>query len=396
MPEQPFAHGIRKEKPRKIDNKLRFGMMWPNSPSSNVPSKIMSSLNADILDPQTHINLVKVAEEVGLDFVFFADGYTTHSPANAAAGHGEPRIMATVWAPVLMQGTDHIGIVTTMHARYLSPVVLARLGANLDVLSGGRWGWNIVPGSKGSEADLFGIELAEHDERYAEVEEVLSAVRMLWGAKGQPIYFDGKYSHHEGTPVGPSPMQAQPPIFNPGASPVARKFIARATDYAFFSMTDDKSQTKKTVELIAESCEEIGRNPLEVRAMGSSGFILAKTSQEAHDKHQWVLESVDLDAARGWAKEFIASSQTYQAALGTDPDAAARRAGASSGGAMFVGTPAEMADQIIDIHEQTGLIGFQLSPTRRGPDDVRLLGEVFPILEKKGIYEPPWKRGWSW
>ena len=79
-----------------------------------------------------------------------------------------------------------------MHARYLSPVVLARLGANLDVLSGGRWGWNIVPGSKGSEAKLFGItDQIEHDERYAVVAETLAAVRALWGAKGMmPKWYD--------------------------------------------------------------------------------------------------------------------------------------------------------------------------------------------------------------
>jgi alkanesulfonate monooxygenase SsuD/methylene tetrahydromethanopterin reductase-like flavin-dependent oxidoreductase (luciferase family) len=396
MPEQPFAHAIRKEKPRKVDGLLRFGMMWPNSPSSNGPSKVISAANANILDPQTHIDLVRAAEDVGIDFVFFADGYTAHSPANAAAGHGEPRIMATVWAPVLMGVTEHIGIVTTMHARYLSPVVLARLGANLDVLSGGRWGWNLVPGSKGSEADLLGIELPEHDERYVEVEEVLAAVRALWGAQGRPIHFEGKYSHHDGTPVGPYPVQAQPPIFNPGVSPVARSFIARAADYAFIALTDDLATVKATIDALNESCADIGRDPLEVRAMASTGIVIDSTSQGAKDRYDWIVESIDLDAARGWASTFLASSQTYQAAFGTDIDAAARKIGVAAGSRVLVGTAAEIADQIIDVHEQTGLTGFQLCYMTWSPAEVRMLADVFPILERAGIYEPAAKRGWSW
>ncbi len=396
MADQPFAVGVRKEKPRKVDHKLRFGMMWPNSPSSNAPSKAIAASNADILDPQTHIDLVRAAEEIGIDFIFFADGYTFHSVANAKAGHGEPRVMATVYAPVVMGATDHIGVVTTMHARYLSPVVLARLGANLDVLSGGRWGWNLVPGSKGSEADLFGIELEEHDERYAVVEETLAAVRALWGAHGEPIHFEGKYSHHDGIPVGPYPVQAQPPIFNPGASPVARQFIAKAADYSFFALTDDLTKVKATVDALAASCEAIGRDPLEVKGVASTGIVIDSTSAGAEEKFAWIRESIDMDAARGWASTFLSGSQTYQNAFGADLDEAARKIGIAAGSKVLVGTAAEIADQIIDIHEQTGLMGFQLCYMTWSPEEVRMFGDVFPILEKAGIYEPAAKRRWSW
>lgn len=392
----PLGVGPRHIKPRKVDDKLRFGMMWPNSPSPNATSRSVAERNPDILDPNSHIALARVVEDMGLDFVFFADGYTFHSVANAASGHGEPRIAATVWAPVVIGATTRIGVVTTMHCRYLSPVVLARLGANLDVMSGGRWGWNIVPGSKGSEADLFGIELEEHDERYAVVEETLAAVRALWSADGEPIDFDGKYYHLTGIPVGPYPVQDAPPIFNPGASPVARSFISRAADYSFFALTEDLAKTKGTVDSLAASAVEAGRDPREIVGMASTGIVVDADGSAARDKFEWIRENIDMDAARGWARTFLAGSQTYRDAFGTDIDEAARSIGVAAGSKVLVGNPAEIAEEIIAIHETTGLRGFQLTFMLWDPEEVRQFAPVLPILQKAGIYEPAADRGWSW
>lgn len=98
-----------------------------------------------------------------------------------------------------------------MHARYMSPAVLARIGANLDVISGGRWGWNIVPGSKGSEAKLLGItDEIEHDEAYAVVAETLDAVRTLWAARGRPVDFRGKCYRWRALRAVPSRCRPRP------------------------------------------------------------------------------------------------------------------------------------------------------------------------------------------
>ncbi|WP_326837138.1 LLM class flavin-dependent oxidoreductase [Amycolatopsis rhabdoformis] len=392
-----LATGRRTPKPRRIDDKMRFGLMWPNSPSPNVTSVEVAKRNPDVLDINSHITLAQTAERIGVDFVFFADGYTNHGLDNARVGHGEPCVSAPIWAPIVMAATEHLGVVTTMHARYLSPVVLARLGANLDVLSGGRWGWNIVPGAKGSEAKLFGLsDTIEHDERYQVVAETLEAVRALWGARGEPIKFDGKYYHLEGIPRGPYPVQESPVIFNAGVSPAGQEFIASSADYAFFAVVDDLAKVTATVRQLAEKTAAHGRDPREVNLAGSTGVVIARTSAEAAEKFAWIKDSLDMDAARGWARGFLAGSQTYQANFDQELDEAARKIGIAAGSRVLVGTAADIAEQLIEIHRVTGLRGFMLVNLLWAPEEVELLGDVFPILERAGVWETPESRGWSW
>lgn len=395
MPE-PLARGHRTPKQRRLDDKMRFGLMWPNSPSPNATSRAIAERNPDVLDPASHIALAQTAERIGVDFVFFADGYTNHGEHNARVGHGEPCLSAPIWAPIVMGATKHIGVVTTMHARYLSPVVLARLGANLDVVSGGRWGWNIVPGSKGSEAELFGMDVGEHDERYAVVEETLAAVRALWAADGKPIEFQGKYYDLRGTPRGPYPVQESPVIFNAGVSPAGQKFIAANADYAFFAVVDDLDRAKDTVAQLATRAAETGRAPNAVSAAGSVGVVIDKSSAAAHEKYEWIRANIDMDAARGWARSFLAGSQTYQKNFGDDFDDAARRIGMAAGSRVLVGTAEEIAEQLIEIHRYTGLRGYMLVNMLWSPDEVAMLGDVFPFLERAGVWEPPASRGFSW
>jgi alkanesulfonate monooxygenase SsuD/methylene tetrahydromethanopterin reductase-like flavin-dependent oxidoreductase (luciferase family) len=394
---QSFATGQQHEKPRKLDDKMRFGMMWPNSPSPFVTSAAVAERNPDILDINTHIELARTAEDAGFDFVFFADGYTHHGDDNARVGHGEPCISAPIYAPIVMGATEHIGVVTTMHARYLSPALLARFGANLDVLSGGRWGWNIVPGSKGSEAKLMGLmDEIPHDEMYEVVEETLRAVRALWDADGSPVHFDGKYHQFDGTPRGPYPVQKSPVIFNAGVSPAGQNFISRHADFGFFAVDEDTDKVAATVAQLATRADEAGREPYSVSLAGSIGVVIDKTSSAADEKFRWIRDSVDMDAARGWAAGVLARSQTYRANIGTELDAAAIKMALAAGSRVLVGTASEIAEQLIELHRQTGLRGAMLISMLWGPSEVAQLKDVFPYLEKAGIWETPESRGWSW
>jgi alkanesulfonate monooxygenase SsuD/methylene tetrahydromethanopterin reductase-like flavin-dependent oxidoreductase (luciferase family) len=375
---------------------MRFGLMWPNSPSPFVTSRTVAEANPDVLDVDSHVALARTAEDVGVDFVFFADGYTHHGEHNARVGHGEPCVSAPIWAPVVMSATRHIGVVTTMHARYLSPVVLARLGANLDVLSGGRWGWNIVPGSKGSEADLFGIDVGAHDERYAMVTETLLAVQALWGARGRPIEFTGRYHQLRGTPRGPYPVQDSPVIFNAGVSAAGQEFLANHADYAFYTVVEDLDKVRTTVEEIAQRATAAGREPNSVGVVGSIGVVMDTTTEAAKEKLEWISSSIDIDAARGWARTFLASSQSYQKDFGPDIDRVARRIGLAAGGRVLVGSPADIAEQLLEIYRQTGMRSFMLTSPLWSPDEVGRLREVFPHLQRAGVWEPPAARDYSW
>lgn len=382
-------------KHRNADGKLRFGLMWFNSQTPYLTSAVTSAANPPVLDVQTQVTLAQAAEEAGFDFLFMADGYVGHGEANARIGHGEPRLSSPVWGTLLMTATKHIGVATTLHTRYLPPAVIARLGANLDAISGGRWAWNIVPGTK--DDSLIGMPPLEHGDRYAHASEAVRAVKEIWRSKGKPINFDGAFYRLEGQMMGPYPLQEPwPLLFNAGVSASGQELVAQECDYGFFTVVDDLEKVRGPVQNLARLAENAGRNPLEVNLVGSISIVVGASRKEADDKYEQLLAGLDMDAARGWASSFLGRSQTYQNTHGEDIDKAARSIGVASGARVLRGTPSDIAEQILEIYRSTGLRGYQVLPLTWSEKELLQFGEVFQELETAGVWTPPHKRGWSW
>ena len=64
--------------------------------------------------------------------------------------------------------TDRILLISTIHVLFgpWHPLQLAKFGATIDHISGGRWGINVVTGYAPREARMFGGEHIEHNSRY--------------------------------------------------------------------------------------------------------------------------------------------------------------------------------------------------------------------------------------
>ncbi|WP_262286319.1 LLM class flavin-dependent oxidoreductase [Micromonospora sp. MA102] len=385
-------------KPRRHDGQLRFGLMWPNTQSHNVTSRVVADANPDILDVANHLELARTVEETGLDYVFFADSYTVNSPASAAAGHGEPRIFAPIWAAAVIGATKHIGVVTTLHTRYLSPVLIARIGANLDVLSGGRWGWNIVPGSKAAESALFGFDNLEHDRRYEYGAETLTAVKALWRAGREPIEFTGEHVRLSGALCGPTPVQRpNPVIFNPGVSPAGLDLIASECDFGFSAVVDDWSKVRSAVDRVTAKAAEFGRAPSSVGLVGSIGVVIGQSMADAEERLEWFRSVVDIEAARGFANFFLANSKTYRGLFeGQDYEQLVRRIGVGAGSTVLCGTAEEVAEQFVELNKATGMSNFLLLPMTFDSAEIAGYGRMLPHLQRAGVWTPPSQRGWSW
>ncbi|WP_460666751.1 LLM class flavin-dependent oxidoreductase [Kribbella swartbergensis] len=380
---------------RRPDDQLRFGLMWFNSQTPYLTSAVAAGRNPPVLDVAVQTTLARAAEEAGFDFLFLADGYVSHGEHNVRIGHGEPRLSALTWAPILMAATRHIGVATTIHTKYFPPGVIARLGGNLDHLSGGRWGWNIVPGT--NDDTFLGAEPLGHAERYAQARETLDAVQRIWAARGRRIEYRGEYHHFDGAMMGPFPVQEPwPLLFNAGVSDDGLQFIADACDYGFFTVVDDLAKVRGPVEDVAARAEAAGRNPLSVDLLGSIGLVVAPTRREAQDRYDELRETLDMDAARGWARSFLGRSRTYQATHGGELDAVARSIGVAAGAKVLVGDVDDVAEQLVAVHRATGLRGFQVCPLTWSADDLLRMGSVFRRVGDAGLWKAPADRGWAW
>jgi len=209
---------------------------------------LMGSQRLDV-----YLHLARIAEAGLLDAVFVADSNAinwqdveTMSRTARYNVQFEPFTILSAMAAV----TSHLGLVATSSTTYNEPYAMARTLGSLDVLSGGRSGWNVVTSGNPAEAANFGLSKhPQHSERYARAHEFVEVVRGLWDSfeddafvqdKDTAQFYDPAKIHelnHKGEHFevrGPlnlmRPPQGYPVLFQAGASEFGRDLAAHIAD----------------------------------------------------------------------------------------------------------------------------------------------------------------------
>jgi probable F420-dependent oxidoreductase len=155
-----------------------------------------------------------------------------------------------------------LGVAVVNHP-FLSPMLLAKQAATVDVLSGGRLDLGIGIGWLPEEFTGSGAAMAG---RGARTEEYLSAMRVLWaGGSG----FRG--THYE-IPAGrqdPPPVQRPgPPVLIGGMSRPAMERAGRIADGWVTASSADLSTIAESAKIVQESAAAAGRGPLRIVCRG--------------------------------------------------------------------------------------------------------------------------------
>jgi alkanesulfonate monooxygenase SsuD/methylene tetrahydromethanopterin reductase-like flavin-dependent oxidoreductase (luciferase family) len=94
------------------------------------------------------------------------------------------------------------------------------------------------------------------------------------------------------------------------------------------------------------------------------------------------LQDMDTQASRGLLAATAASDTGHAITLRE----AAQRWALTVTMPQLIGTPEQVADQMISIWRETGCAGFNLSPTTN-PDSVHdFVDQVVPLLQEKGVF----------
>lgn len=366
--------------PRKLrhrDESMRFGVFWPYS-RTLIPSAVIAERNPDVLDLDNHIALAQAAEAVGCDFALVADGYAPASPENSRVGFQDPSTNAVVLAAPLLMSTQRLGIISTMHTRFLHPVVIARLGAHLDWIGNGRWGWNVVNGFRPHEARLFGYDgKMDEDGGYGVAEESMQVVKALWAASSEEIHHQGEHFKVDGRIRRPVP-ETLPLLVSAASSARGRAFAARHCDYLFATPLDAQDVIEIDAELKAHAAT-FGRPSPQILVL--SDIFIRDEPGRAREEFDMLVNSQDPEAERTWRSHL----------------ARVAHKGRRGGDVMqFVGTTAEVAEQIITLRRESGITGLMLRLPLWAREEAMRLAPVFALLEKAGVWSPPAGRGHSW
>ena len=254
-----------------------------------------------------YAELAQIAESAKFDLMFLADALAVRDGRPEALrrwpqymAYFEPVTLLSAIAPL----TTHLGLVATASTSYNEPYNVARKFASLDLISGGRAGWNVVTSSNQSEAFNFGRdEHYEHEERYQRAMEFADVVRGLWNSwdddafirnRSTGIYHDPKKVHelnHKGVHfsvkgplnVARSP-QGHPVLFQAGSSEIGRELAARTAEAVFTPQTVMAAGQKFYADLKGRM-GKYGRDPSHLKVMPGLNPIVGDTLAEARDKH---------------------------------------------------------------------------------------------------------------
>lgn len=174
------------------------------------------------------LRLVRKAEELGIDYLLVAQRWW--GTAREIEGSSYDCLAMTAFYAAR---TQRIRLITAIHPGFFLPAPIAKWGATIDRLTGGRWSINVTTGWHEAEFPMYGAELLEHDERYARSREFIEVMRRAWS--GEEVSFDGRYYRVRRLRLEPRPVASTLEVWQGGQSNAAIEMAASHSDWMFLN-----------------------------------------------------------------------------------------------------------------------------------------------------------------
>ncbi|MCL6563004.1 MAG: LLM class flavin-dependent oxidoreductase [Firmicutes bacterium] len=240
-------------------------------------------------DSAVHLN--QLAERIGYEYQVPFARWRGHG---GPSGYNDDALDFLASAAALVPVTSSLGLFSTVHVTYkFHPLHIAKMGATIDFISGGRWGLNVVTGGPNTrENRMFGQDPFDHDEAYDIADEFVTCMKWLW-ASDDPIDFVGRYYQSYGGIVRPKPRRHPRPILmNAGNSPKGLDFAARHCDWVFLTgrTLDEYRDHITQVRTLADRYRRV------VRPATMVYVVMAETDARAQAIVDWLESEVDREA----------------------------------------------------------------------------------------------------
>jgi FMN-dependent oxidoreductase (nitrilotriacetate monooxygenase family) len=350
---------------------------------------------------------------------------------------------STAYEPLTTLGalsalTTNVGLIATVSTTFSEPYNTARMLAQLDFLSEGRVGWNIVTSHGGDQN--FSAVLPPKAERYELAEDFLQAAIALWDAwdddavlvdrdrgvwadrsKVHPPNYQGKYFQIADPLLMPRCPQGRPVLVQAGQSAEGTAFAARNVEVVFTAQSHIDLALSFYADLKGQAAR-FGRAPSSIKILPGVVPILGDTLAEAQEIEAEIADLYQLELARQALSELLVGADLTDLPLDepipTDrlisPDEAARTAWAGAsryanlyrliseekptlrelirtktrqfGHNLIVGTVASVADEMQRWFEAGACDGFTILPPYMPEGLDRVCQLLVPELQSRGLF----------
>lgn len=363
---------------RAVQQPLMLGLFLPIQAGGWTPSTLPRTTTWTF---DYNAALTKRAEELGFDLVFGLAQWAGKGGYGGETKYREISLDAFITTGALAAATHRIMLISTIHVLFgpWHPVHLAKFGATLDHISGGRWGLNLVTGYSEREAQMFGQRRIDHDARYEMASVFSDRLKQLWSLD-ENLSVEGPYWAMREAFVSPKPRFGRPILVNAAGSQAGIAYGARHSDIMFIT-SPTGNQLDHAVESLPAHIASIqsaaAREGRCLRTIINPMILCRDTEREAIAYRDAIEAAADVQAVENFAEHGrVGDAQAWRNQK--------KLHRAIGGNLHLVGSPEQIVDGFIKL-KRAGVDGVQLTFYDFAQDLEQFAQKVLPLMHQAGL-----------
>ena len=161
---------------------------------------------------------------------------------------------------------------------YRHPAILAKMAANVDIISRGRLICGLGAGWQENEHEAYGIPFYTMRERLERLDEDCQVMKALWTQ--DRTTFKGRYYTLADAPLQPKPVQTPHPelMIGGGGEKVTLRTVARYADH--WNVWGGPKVLAHKGRVLDEHCASVGRDPKTIRRSANMALLITDKKAE--------------------------------------------------------------------------------------------------------------------
>ena len=241
------------------------------------------------------LSTIKAIEAGSWHSLWFSDHFLPPIPGANLESGASLESWSMITATATITNRLRLGILVTGNT-YRNPALLAKMVATVDQISNGRLILGIGAAWYQQEHEAFGWKFPNVRERCDRLEEAVELIKTLFTAEG-PIDYNGRYYKLNKAYFSPACTQKPhvPIMIGGNGEKRTLRTLARFGDICNidFNLPGSPEIFKHKIEVIARHCEDIGRDPNEIKKTVLIPLRLESDEKKAAElrktRGEWVL-----------------------------------------------------------------------------------------------------------
>jgi len=250
------------------------------------------------------VALWRHAEQTGWDAACVTDHFMPNTPDRVG---DMLESWTTLTALAALTKRMRVGTIVSGNT-YRHPAVLAKMAANVDIISGGRLICGMGAGWQENEHTAYGMPFYTVGERLQRLDEACQVLNMLWTQERST--FKGKYYQLDDAPLMPKPVQKPRPelMIGGGGEKVTLKIVARWADH--WNVWGGPDTLTAKGKILDGYCAAIGRDPKTILRSAVMVPVLSEDRAEIDRIQQIFMQRMSRDEAS--AKDTLLAGSVAQ------------------------------------------------------------------------------------